>query len=300
MKISYSDWIKKLNERLEYNNQTLRVVDYNRQYLKLSNDVELTGNDFTKFKKRILNKKTDIWVKNADNLFNGLTTVDEIKSVLASIGGKSCQKLHGPNIVQNLNTGVPWNAGTKGQRTGTNGPRPQLVKDKISKKNKGAGNGMYGTTMSDSEKKKRSKIMKQKILLGEFTPNSNNRNTHWDSYFDGKKYRSSWEALYQYINPSAEYEVLRINYKINNKEYIYIVDFLDKKNKFVVEVKPEELCIGYKFQAKLSALGEWANDNGYTVIIVNKKWLKAQKIDIDYSKFDENTTRKIKALYEIN
>jgi hypothetical protein len=73
--------------------------------------------------------------------------------------------------------------------------------------------------------------MKQKILSGEFTPNSNNRNTHWESTFNNNTYRSSWEALYQYFNQDAEYEKLRIEYNINNTAKIYIVDFVDHVNK---------------------------------------------------------------------
>ena len=247
-----------------------------------------------------MNKKTNLWVSNIDKLINGTITESEIKSELASIGGKSVQKKYGSIIKRNLNTGTSWNAGTKGQNIGTLGPRPQTVKDKISKKNSGPFNGMYGTTMSDLDKKKRSDTMKNKILLGEFTPNSNNRNTHWNSTFNGKKYRSSWEALYQCINQSAEYEKLRIEYIFNGVTKIYIVDFIDHTNKQLIEVKPRELCTGEKFQSKMLALSKWGKTHNYNIIIVDKQWLQSQLVEIDYTKFDDNTAQKIKALYEIN
>ena len=142
--------------------------------------------------------------------------------------------------------------------------------------------------------------MKEKILSGEFTPNTNNRNTHWDSMYNGTKYRSSWEALYQFFNPNAEYEQLRIEYEFKNSRHAYIVDFVDHKNSAVIEVKPKSLCQGDKFIAKMSALTQWAELNSYTVIIVDEYWFRQQDIKIQYDQFDENTARKIKKLYETN
>lgn len=300
MKIQYNKWAELLNTKLVEHNQSIRVIDYSCNTITLSNGETLQGNKFEKFKKRVMNKKTDLWVNNIDKLVNGTITETEIKSELASIGGKSVQKKYGSIIKQNLNTGTSWNAGTKGQNIGTLVPRSQTVKDKISKKNSGTSNGMYGVKMSDDAKKIKSDLMKKKILLGEFTPNSNNRNTHWDSTFNGKKYRSSWEALYQYINQSAEYEKLRIEYTFNGVTKIYIVDFIDHTNKQLIEVKPRELCTGEKFQSKMSALSEWAKTYNYKIIIVDKQWLQNQLLEIDYTKFDVNTAQKIKALYEIN
>ena len=170
---------------------------------------------------------------------------------------------------------------------------------KISKKNSGKNNGMYGRKMSAERKKYFSDKIKSKILSGEFTPKSNNRNTYWTATFDGKKYRSSWEALYQSLNPSAEHETLRIEYIFNNNKHIYIVDFIDHTAKLVTEVKPRELCNNSKFLAKMAALSEWAKINKYDVLIADHAWFKQHKI-LDYSKFDEETTRKIRKLYEIN
>jgi hypothetical protein len=300
MKIQYNKWIELLNNKLIEHNQNIRVIDYSSGTLTLSNGKTLQDSKFDKFKKRVMNKKTTLWVSNMDNLLNDTVTEKEIKSKLAAIGGLLVQEKYGENIRLNLNTGRPWNKGTKGQNIGKGAPRPQSVKDKISEKNSGEGNGMYGVRMTEEDRQKKSTLMKQKILAGDFTPNSNNRNTHWDTRLNNKSYRSSWEALYQYINPSAEYEALRIEYDLHDKRHVYIVDFVDHANKLVVEVKPKELCVGEKFDAKISALNAWASNNNYKTLLVNKKWLQEQIVDIDYSMFDTKTAEKIKALYETN
>lgn len=245
-------------------------------------------------------QKTDEWVKNIDKLLSGEITEQKIKSDLSAIGGKAVQKLYGKDIKNNLNTGTPWNAGTKGQNIGNGTPCTQAVKNKISAKNSGTGNGMYGTSYTDEEKAEKSAAMKVKILSGEFTPNTNNRNTHWEATYKGKQYRSSWEALYQHFNEEAEYETLRVKYYLDDVEHIYIVDFVDHINKIVVEVKPKELCVGEKFKAKKTALKSWADINEYSVLFVDRQWLVEQKKDLDYTNFDDNTVRKIKALYEVS
>jgi hypothetical protein len=300
MKKTNQQIIDELNQCLKKNNQTTCIISYSSNSIALSNGTILNDKEKSRFVERVKNIRTNLWVKNIDNLLSGKITEKEIRSELASIGGKSVQKKYGNIIKQNLNTGKSWNAGTKGQRIGTLGPRDQKVKDKISEKNSGTRNGMYGTKMSEVDKKLRSNLMKKKILSGEFTPNSNNRNTHWDSTFNGAKYRSSWEALYQCINPIANYEKLRIEYTFGGDAKIYIVDFVDHINKQVIEVKPTELCTGEKFQAKMLALSKWATTHNYTIIMVDKQWLQSQPVEIDYTKFDGHTAKKIKTLYEIN
>ena len=289
-----------INNKLTEYTQSIRVVEWSGKNIILSTGKILTNSDRARFIKRIMNTKTDLWCRCMDRLISGEITESEIKSELSAIGGKAVQKKYGNIIKQNLNTGIPWNAGTIGQNIGTRRARTQAVKDKISVQNSGPKNGMFGVKMSIADKAMRSTTMKKKILSGEFTPNSNNRNTHWESTFNNKTYRSSWEALYQHINQDAEYEKLRIEYTFNGVTKIYIVDFVDHVNKQVIEVKPRELCAGEKFQAKLTALTAWAELNKYTLIIADKEWLQLQNNNIDYTKFNNNTARKIKALYETN
>jgi hypothetical protein len=299
MKISYSSWIRQLNSRLAKAGQTIRVIEYGQNQLKLSNGLTLSGNEFTRFKKRVMNPKTNLWLVNVDKLFNGLLIEADIKSMISRIGGIACQQLHGDRIKKNLNTGTPFNKGTKGQKIGQFGTRSQQVKDAISKKNSGINNGMYGHQYSVEERNKKSNTMKAKILSGEFTPNSNNRNTHWNSTYRGEKFRSSWEALYRYYNNDAEYEKLRIKYIDNNIERVYIVDFVDYKNKLVVEVKPKEL-LNKKFERKQHALQLWCQENNFTLVLATQDWLIEHITVTDYSEFDTNTERKIRKLYETN
>jgi hypothetical protein len=300
MKKTVQQMIDILNEILKKNGQLIRITNYSSNSITLSTGITLTNNEKHRFVKRITNSKTELWVTNIDKLLCGNVTEQEIRAMLSAIGGRAVQKKHGNAIKKNLNTGTPWNIGTKGQNIGTRAHLSQIVKNKISLKNSGPGNGMYGVKMSDADKEMRSQIMKSKILAGTFTPNSNNRNTHWDATLDGTAYRSSWEALYQYINEFAEYESLRIKYELNSENHVYIVDFVDHYNKQVIEVKPRELCLGEKFTAKMYSLNEWAKNNRYTVLLVDKEWLQAQIMDIDYNRFDDKTAKKIKALYETN
>lgn len=288
----------KINQRLEDYGQHTRIIELCPFGLMLNTGQQFFNNEADRFIKRVMNFKVLEWVKNTDSLLAGVITEDQIKSISFAIGGKSCQEKHGEKLKKNLNTGNPWNKGTKGQNTGCSGPRSDEVKRKISLKNKGPNNGRYGYKYSSQEKLHKSEVMKNLILSGSFTPNSNNRNTHWDAYYNGKKYRSSWEALYQYINHNAEYEKLRLQYIYKDSSAIYIVDFIDHVNKSVIEVKPAELCMGNKFNAKMNVLKEWATRNSYEMLIVDQYWLKRQLKNVDYSKFDEKTALKIRKLYE--
>lgn len=286
------------NSMFELYNQKVRVVDWAAKVIILSNGMSLVGNDRLYFYRRITHKTNDIWIKNMDSVLDGTANLDEIKFDGRSKGGKAVWEKSGHIIRKKLKGRIPHNKGIKGKYK--HGPRTAETKAKISKKNSGKNNGMYGTKMSDEDKQKASEKMKDLILTGKFTPNSNNRNTHWDSTLNGKKYRSSWEALYQYINPVAEYETLRIPYQYNNKTSIYIIDFVDHINKLVVEVKPKELCTGDKFESKMIALSAWAFENDYSVLIVDAQWLQMQTTEIDYLQFDDKTKIKIQKLYEIN
>lgn len=143
-----------------------------------------------------------------------------------------------------------------------------------------------------------STIMRERILNGTFTPNSNNRNTHWQSTYGSKSYRSSWEALYQYFYPMALYENLRIEYSYNNKKLVYIVDFIDHTRKVVCEVKPTELLTDKKTQCKLESLRTWAADNDYTVELFTLNSILSLEEPVDFTLFDEKTAEKIRKIYE--
>lgn len=293
---SFKEMMHCINNRLEQSNQVTRVVEYKRSYVILNDGSQLSGKEWQTLKNRILSKFSDLWARNCDKLLSGEVTVDQIKKEFARLRGLKCQKIHGDKIRLNLNTGIPWTKGKPGTFTGMS--HKAETKATISEKNSGSNNGMWGKTHSQEVKDNQSSLMKNLILSGQFTPNSNNRNTHWETTYNGQKYRSSWEALYQHHNTSAQYEVLRIIYDWESKQRVYVVDFIDHVSKLVIEVKPRELCKGDKFAAKWSALQEWAKTNNYKALLVDKEWFKQNTVCPDLSLFDEKTAHKIGQIYE--
>lgn len=157
-----------------------------------------------------------------------------------------------------------------------------------------------GITNIEKSRKFNQQLMKEKILSGKFTPNSNNKNTHWNSYYKNKKFRSSWEALYQSLYLNDEYEKLRITYNLKGKTYIYIVDFINYNSKIVTEVKPKEMCNDQKFIAKLNALQEWCKNNGFAIRLADRDFLTSHPFPANLEEFDPKTIKKIQKLYEIN
>jgi hypothetical protein len=142
-----------------------------------------------------------------------------------------------------------------------------------------------------------SERVKASILNNKFTPNSNNRQTHFDVTFCGKQYRSSWECVYQSLNPHDEYEKLRIPYTLDGKTKIFIVDFVNHTLKTVTEVKPSSIIYRCKVsRIKLEALYNWAASNGYKATIFNEYDIVALSEDIKYDLFDTKTEQRIKAL----
>lgn len=300
--------IKKFNRILELNSQTIRALEITGKIIKLSSGITITDIRAVGICKRRVMQGHPVWAENFDNLYNADIKIREKSEKLCRAetsrqGGINVQNKHGEKIKLNLNTGEPWNKGKPGLQIAWN---KNLTKDnhlslkRLSESRLGEGNPMFGKHHSAEAKKILSKSMKAKILSGEFTPNSNNRNTHWDSEYDNKKYRSSWEALYQYHNPSDEYETLRIPYLFNNEEHVYIVDFVNYQTKHVTEVKPKELCNDSKTVAKITALKEWCVNCNFHFILADKVYLLTLQKPSNMLLFDNKTKEKINKLYETN
>ena len=210
--------IEILNNKLAQYNQLSRITFYSgNPKTVILNDISYYDNDASAIIRRL--RGDDHWVENFDSMYLlfDIGAEKKIKSMISAKGGKSCQLLHGARIKENLNIGIPWNKHMKGLYPYSSWCKGKTKNDDarlqtLSNNRTGEGNPMFGTTMSVESKNELSKLMKQKILDGTFTPNSNNRNTHWDSYFKGKKFRSSWEAIYYSLHPEALYESLRIPY----------------------------------------------------------------------------------------
>lgn len=299
-------YIDKLNKQLsEYTNIT--ILSLSTEEAVLSNGKTLNNiTDVRKMKRRIANNSVEflsrfdkIYSKNADDSANA---EKEARQATAKLGGIAVQKKHGKQIKQNLNIGDPWNKGlsgnypyepwSKGKTKHTNKTLAKLSKDRT-----GSGNPMYGKTVAQETRELISKIMKNKILAGEFTPNSNNKNTHWESTYNNKQYRSSWEAICQYGYPNAEYESLRIEYVHGEKIKIYIVDFVDHVQKLVIEVKPIEFQTGIVYNTKIAALSAWCEKHNYSLLVFDQTHIKNIKILTEHLQlFDDNTLRKLQAV----
>ena len=294
--------IAKFNNILKSHNQNIRAIGITSRSIILSNGLILDDETQVRLcKKRIMSGHA-IWRQRFDDLYSTdiqtrQNTEKECRTVTSKNGGISCQKLHGEKIKNNLNIGIPWNKGLAGTYP-YSFPKSTEAKQKISVANTGINNGMFGTLMSIEQKQYRSMMMKEKILNGQFTPNSNNRNTHWDSFYKNKKYRSSWEALYQYFDNDAEYESLRIQYNLNKKDYIYIIDFINHKTKTVIEVKPQELINDEKTQAKIFAVRCWCKEKNYTFLLADKSYFLSKSFPKELTDFDVKTQAKIRKLYE--
>jgi len=289
------------NEILKEHDQLLFAKEVTKNQVVLSNGLVIKDVEAARCKKRVMFGNT-VWKSEFDRLysldaFTRQQAEKSARSKTSSLGGISCQKQHGDKIKNNLNTGHPWCKGLKGNYPYSH-RHTAATKAKISAANSGPANGMYGKQLSHETKQQKSKLMKEKILSGQFTPNSNNRNTHWDAYFNGKRYRSSWECLYQFFDQDAEYESLRIRYQFNNQEFVYIIDFVNHTTKQVIEVKPQELLTDKKTAAKILAAKQWCTQFGYEFIVADKEFLINKGLPHTLTDFDVKTQHKILNLYE--
>lgn len=293
--------IEKFNSILEKHKQGIRAKEINGKKILLSNGLLLLEeSDIRKCKRRVMNE-LNAYVTRFDLLYSNNPAIRQeteqlSKAETCSKGGKRCQELHGSKIRDNLNSGIPWNKGKKlhydvWHKGKTKEDNRSLAR--LSESRKGDRNPMYGKKMPNDQKKYLSELMHNKILSGEFTPNSNNRNTHWEAEFNGKKYRSSWEALYQALYPEAEYETLRIEYQYNGSTFVYIVDFINYATKEVVEVKPSNMMHDTKTTAKIEALSKWAKQKNYNLVIANEAYLSRHDVASVLHLLDENTVRKV-------
>jgi len=301
--MAMKNYIEKFNEKLVEFGQKTFAVEMTGEHIRFSNGVTLDLlNDVRKCKKRIMHG-FPMWAERFDRLYGldlneRITAAAECRFIASSVGGKAAYSKHGDRLRQNLNVGTPWNKGTKGQNVGKGIPCSEEKKKKIGHANRGDKNGMFGTKMSEADRQLRSAKMKDLILNGKFTPNSNNRNTNWESTYRGKTYRSSWEALYQFHDPDAEFEQLRIPYNFDDELHIYIIDFVNHETKTVVEVKPNELLDDLKTKAKLLAAQNWCLENGYKLLIADQNYFMEKPMPENFDDFGISTAVKIRNLYE--
>lgn len=140
-------------------------------------------------------------------------------------------------------------------------------------------NEYHQSELGKANNKIHSKRMKDKILDGVFTPQITNSWTRWTAEYNGKKYRSLFDALFKCyadrIKLNVEYEKLRIPYNYNNQSHVYIVDFLDTKNKQIYEIKPNSLVEDELNKTKELFAKSWCDDNGYKYNLISENELKS-------------------------
>lgn len=308
--------IDELNEKFKKANQEIRITSYQSSYLPGKARKQFVGLGFNngfvitnlieaqKIIRQLLATDEIIFFANdicSGDVVRAKSAIKEYRSKIASANGKKA-KGAGTNKKgripwnKNVKTGhAPWNKGKTKETC-------EKVKRNLSDSRRGVKNPMYGKTVSDDAKLKQSVSLKAKILRGEWTPNVHNSNTHWDATYNGKKFRSSWEALFQHLHPSAEFEKIRVTYFDTRlkKDRIYILDFLDVSCKKIYEIKPKSKK--YTLLDKEKAAISWANDNGYEFVIITEEYFLANADRICLDGFDPETANKIKKLltYEID
>lgn len=167
---------------------------------------------------------------------------------------------------------------TKDKRANSNRGkfRSQETKDKMShalKNSQALKEKMVEIRSRPDYREKISRAMKAKIADGSFTPCITNTWTHWDIDIDGKKLRSSFEAIFYIFhvlynkNLNLQYEKLRIPYQYENNKRTYIVDFIDTISKQVYEIKPTHNLDKIELE-KQAALLKWCDINKYQYHII--------------------------------
>ena len=160
----------------------------------------------------------------------------------------------------------------------------------LSETRKGEGNPIHRISDENRIKWKNtlSKQVKERIKLGTWTPYITNSWCHSRIKIQfvrkgetiTQNVRSSWEAFYQLMNPEYQYEKLRIPYEINEEWHNYIVDFINVKNKLVVEIKPKSEELTTKNKLKKKALLKWCLENQYEYITINEDFFKKIQWDV--------------------
>lgn len=298
------------NKKLDDIKFPYKIIQYNKDFLLFSNDFLLTNkNDKKRFLKYVFHSNYQhlLIYFLSDNIEIKQNLEIEIKKIKLKSQSENGKKAwigdKKEKLIEKMKGRVPWNKDSKGLTIswmkGLKKETDERIM-KISERQKGEGNGMHKSKdfWKDTEKVNKimqhhSKIMKEKIANNEWTPNINNRWTRFKVEYKGKKYRSSWEAIYASLNETAEYEKLRIKYKFENKNYIYIVDFIDKIKKEAIEIKPKSLVKDFKNIAKEKVLIEWCNKNNYTYKLITEDYLKEHIFEVNTEFFNENCKNKI-------
>lgn len=271
--------INEVNNYIKSHNQSIEIKSYNKSSIEFNNGLVIDG-DIVKFYRKLYVKSDNLeYFKFHDEILNHNNPLQKMQDVsnsekkrLQVLGGKTMIQKN-PEFSKSAIGREPWNKGTTGVMKAWNAGLTKETSDsvkKISDSKIGENNPMYGKSHTQEVKDNQSRLVKEKILSGEFTPCVKNSRTHWTAEHNGKKYRSTWEMNFHKIYPEFEYETIRIPYTYGNKQYVYIVDFVDMTNKVLYEIKPSSLVEVQKNVAKHDAAIEWCTLNGYTYKIITE------------------------------
>lgn len=287
--------VESYNSKFTQHQLTVRIVSWTREVIKLNTNVSLEGTERRKFQSRSKSKMIlphfDVIYSIADSSVRD----GEVQAIQAAHASKT-NKQHWNSLpdderevrvnrmrqIQKLsppyNQRKPryqWNLGK------TKDTDDRLLQMSISRK--GAGNPMFGRFMSEDEKRRKSELIKSRILTGEWTPHVHNSRTHWQCIYNDRKYRSSWEAMYAYLNPTDEYEKIRVQYEFEGKRKIYIVDFVNHATKTLTEIKPQTHMESAQFLQKQSAARDWCSSSGYVYRVLTERYFVDNYHLIDFN-----------------
>ena len=143
--------------------------------------------------------------------------------------------------------------------------------------------GINARWWKDASKIKQSITMKRKIANGEFTPCVTNSWANSKTFLqeENKYFRSTWE-IYFYIYMKSigiqlEYETIRIKYFDTEKEKFrnYIVDFYDKDNKILYEIKPKSNIDNINTISKTEVAIKYSNKNNIEFKFIDDDWFNS-------------------------
>ena len=278
--------VEKYNILLANNNISTRVVSWTDDGMLFSTGY-LYKDRVQKLIIKLFKSTNHRWIERADQLLIDQKSFDEISKQIEyearSFANAKMKEMYPDwkekSIFQKGH--VPWNKGLIGPDNPNYGKlHSEEQNRRLSETRKGSGNPMYGTHMTEEAKLAKSNMMKQRILNGEFTPNSNNRFTQKNVPYKDKKFRSSWEVLFYALNPDYQYEKLRIKYAgKDSKDHVYIVDFVNHEKKIAVEIKPKELLNKQNNDIKINALKQWCIDNKYECKIITQYEIRDMMIN---------------------
>jgi len=209
--------------------------------------------------------------KNKREEGSGHSFIDESRKYAQSIKGKTYEEIYGE---------------TRGKE----------LRKKLSESHK-------GKSPTEETRNKQSIIMKEKILKGEWSPNIINSFTHWKSELKvGQKvfkFRSSWELeVFKQLKDiypisEIEYETLRIPYRYDGVEHVYIVDFYIPFKRLVIEVKPKNSLLDEQEREKIRVCKEFCEQNNMTFLIFDESKKSIVKEVLDSLGLSEVKKQKI-------